>query len=540
MVKTFIANSLWCLASANAYAAFAFALNDPAGAQERVLRSFLRKNALTIFAREHGLSPASTPAEFARRVPIRSYDEFLPWIDRVRRGVSGVLTAEPVRRLVPTSGSTAARKLIPYTTSMHRQLNRAIGPWIFDLYRNYPGILSGASYWSISPVSSDGSEAAEDTCVPIGFDDDTAYLGTWRKNLVSASMAVPAELRNVDSIEDWRYITALLLLGQDHLALVSVWHPSFFLLILRTICNHWDQLLADLATGRCAAFNRLTAPVAAAIGLRKDPVRSRELQARCPQTADQLWPKLKMLSCWADGNAAGAAAELSQSLGSIAISRKGLLATEGVISIPFHGRHPLAIRSHFLEFENDAGEILAAGELKQGREYDVILTTAGGLWRYRLGDRIEVDGMLGRTPSIRFIGRSGQVSDLAGEKLAEGFVVSVFSQLFRGHHTRPSFAMLAPDLDENGHHYTLYASADIPTGEIDNELDRLLSANPHYKYCRQIGQLSRPRVFRVSGNAYEAYCRRLQRMQKCLGEIKPVALSLLGDWSTEFKGHYGL
>jgi hypothetical protein len=33
------------------------------------------------------------------------------------------------------------------------------------------------------------------------------------------------------------------------------------------------------------------------------------------------------------------------------------------------------------------------------------MTNAGGLWRYRLDDLVVVDAVLGRTPSIRFVGK---------------------------------------------------------------------------------------------------------------------------------------
>jgi hypothetical protein len=537
MVKAACANSLWWLAGGPSYAAFTSALHAPDAAQERVLRTFLRKNSHTSFGREHGLPRVRTSEEFTRRVPIRNYDELRPWIDRIQRGEPQVLTNEPVTRLVPTSGSTAARKLIPYTASMHGELNSAISPWISDLYRSYPRALLGASYWSISPVSSAEFQPAEDSAVPIGFDDDAAYLGPFRKSLINAGMAVPPEVSQIASIEDWRYVSALLLLRRSDLSLVSVWHPSFFSLLLRVIQENWEQLLSEISRGACAVTGRLSPSVAASIKSRPNPRRAQELHGISPLRVDRLWPKLIVLSCWADGHAAAAAGELAQSLGSIVLQPKGLIATEGIISIPFAGCHPVAIRSHYLEFEEDSGRVLRASELRANHEYNVILTTGGGLWRYRLGDRIAVDALLGRTPSIRFVGKSVQVSDRMGEKLSDGFVASVFSKLFADERSRPAFAMLAPDVDGEGCRYTLYLSADAPD-EICAKLDLLLSANPHYAYCRRLAQLSSPRFFRVSGDAFAEYSSRLMRAGKILGEIKPAGLSPLDDWSKHLSGQY--
>src|SRR4051812_17245979 len=110
MVKAALANSAWMIGNTAAAVAFARALDDPSGAQEQILRHYLVRNANTEFGRQHGLADIRTPEQFARRVPMRTYDEFSPWIERIRRGERDVLTAEPARRLVPTSGSTAARK----------------------------------------------------------------------------------------------------------------------------------------------------------------------------------------------------------------------------------------------------------------------------------------------------------------------------------------------------------------------------------------------------------------------------------------------
>jgi hypothetical protein len=188
-----------------------------------VLRGYLRASADTAFGRAHGLADVRTPEQFARRVPPRDYDELRPWVERAARGEPNVLTADPVRRLVPTGGSTAGRKLVPYTAGMQAELNRAIGPWVFDLYRRHPGVARGPAYWSVTPAADEpaatplgrDSDAAADTpaAVPVGFDDDADYLGGWRRHAVVAAMAVPAGLRTIPSVAAWRYVTLLLLCG---------------------------------------------------------------------------------------------------------------------------------------------------------------------------------------------------------------------------------------------------------------------------------------------------------------------------------------
>src|SRR5207249_3666086 len=127
--------------------------------------------------------------------PLRDYDALSPWIDRIAAGERCVLTAEPVIRLMPTTGSTAARKLIPYTRSLQREFNRAIGPWIVDLYREDRSLACGCAYWSISPVTR--PEMQRESGPPVGFEEDSAYLGGVRKRLIDAVMAVPGEVQHI-------------------------------------------------------------------------------------------------------------------------------------------------------------------------------------------------------------------------------------------------------------------------------------------------------------------------------------------------------
>ncbi len=112
-------------------------------------------------------------------------------------------------------------------------------------------------------------------------------------------------------------------------------------------------------------------------------------------------------------------------------------------------------------------------ELRDGDECEVIVTNGGGLFRYRLGDRVVVDGKVGRTPSIRFLGRAGRVSDRFGEKLSEPFVAGTLSSIRQAMSLRWTFAMLAPE----GDRYVLYVEGDVHE-QLAARLDDMLRANP--------------------------------------------------------------
>ncbi len=536
MVKAAIANGAWLAASAPSWLAFKRALDDPARAQEKRLAEYVRNGADTAFGNEHGFAEIKTYEQFARRVPIRDYDELEPWIDRIKHGEQRVLTLRPVRRLVPTSGSTAARKLIPYTDESHREFQRAVGPWIFDLHRGAPRGIAGPSYWSVTPQGQ--CDAFEQTsAVPIGFDSDSEYLGGWFRRMVNAAMVVPAELNRIASIDVLRYVTLLLLLRRRDLTLMSVWHPSFLELLLRELNDHFDRLVNDISEGTCDVIQEIPISLHRFLHSRPDAQRAKEIQRAGAKDISALWPRLHTVSCWAHGHAESAAAALAMTFPGVTMQPKGLLATEGVVSIPFAGKYPLAIRSHFFEFIDSTGSVALASDLRVGHIYDVVLTTAGGLWRYRLGDRVRVTGVCRRTPTIRFLGKLGLISDRMGEKLAEGFVANVLARLFTGSPSTPTFSLLAPDSGSRGLHYTLHMNH-RSSPRLAESLDELLAENPQYAYCRKLGQLRAPRIFQITGDAYAAYCNRLTKIGQRLGDIKAVSLSPLDAWPDHFEGSY--
>jgi hypothetical protein len=527
-----LANGAWLATSLPAWARFRRALRQPAETQRRILRRLLDINASCAYGRTHGFGEIRNYDEFRERVPTVEYDDLEPWIARITRGEQRVLTRDPVTRLVPTSGSTAGRKLIPYTAAFQDELNAAIGPWMVDLCRQYSSVPFGPAYWSISPAipSADDDHSA----VPIGFDDDSAYLGGIRQRLAAATFAVPSALREIEDIECSRYSTLLCLLRQPELRLISVWHPSFLTLLLDALPAWWEELLEDVEHGGCRRARTLPLTIRRALDASAQPGRARTMRHADPANPQALWPHLRVVSCWGDGQAAIACADLQRWLPHVSIQAKGLLATEAFVSIPWEAQHPVAVMSHFFEFASANGEILPADELRQGETYSVIVTTAGGLWRYRLGDLVEVDGFTAATPSLRFLGRGTSVTDLCGEKLAEPFVTHAIGAACLLIGFSPSFAMLAPDpVDAGRWSYTLFVEGDFPSGLADL-LDYELRKNPHYALCRTLGQLGPVRCYRVAEGAYQTFCEVNASPSRRRGDVKPQALSSRPDWRDHF------
>lgn len=285
-----------------------------------------------------------------------------------------------------------------------------------------------------------------------------------------------------------------------------------------------------LQAKRRAEFLRTVAPASSGAGL-----------------FEQVWPKLKVISCWTHGPSELYAQNLRRFFPTVEIQGKGLVATEAFVSLPFQESDDpvLAATSHFFEFEDPhSNTISLAHELVLGNEYHVLVTTGGGLYRYPLGDRVRVTGFIQDAPCLRFIGREHLVSDLFGEKLHGTFVESVIRRVFAQQGIQPRFFLVAPVADAKARTcYALFLDATtIPnSSQLRHNLETGLAENFHYALCRRLGQLSEARLFHIDQNSISAATLFTQEMfsrgQKP-GDVKMVPLDHQLGWEHRFHGQF--
>ena len=537
-----VSNSAWMASCLPAYRSFRRALLNPQETQSRLLKSLLSRNATSEYGRVHCFSGIRNIRDYQFQVPIGIYDDFAPFIHRLRAGEENVLTTEKVRLFERTSGSSSAAKYIPYTDSLRREFQNSVRAWIFDLYRNDISLLQGRSYWLITPLSRE--KEITPGGIPVGFESDADYLGLLERKIAEALFAVPGELAQMPDIESSLYLTLRFLLQADDLTLISVWNPSYLSILMNRFDSWAGRLLEDLRQGTATLPSQVELPTSLMQKLRAQPRRARGLQAiwnaKNHLNAQDLWPKLRLISCWTSGAARQSLDEIRQLFPGVRIQGKGLLATEGIATIPWiesSGCLP-AMTSHFYEFLSDNGDqAKLAHELEKDAEYSLLLTTGGGLYRYRLGDRVRVNDFHGKVPILEFVGRDDGVSDLRGEKLSPAFVHLCIEHVLNDAGLPVGFAMLAPQ-HLSTPCYVLYVESSSTPAIVGLRLDAKLRANPHYDYCRNLGQLGALKVFWVRHGAHETYLNRCSELGQRAGSVKPTSLHRSGGWEDFFAGEF--
>jgi GH3 auxin-responsive promoter len=541
-----ICNTFWmatCYREAQAYARDSKKVNNT---QLQLLRQIVRRNCNTIFGREHGFATIKNVRDFQRAVPLSDYDDYREATKQIADGEQGVLTADRVRLLEPTSGSVSGEKLIPYTAALRRSFQRAIRLWIWDLFSKRSAVRRGRSYWSISPLAQVGRRTKGG--ISIGFDDDAAYLSLLERCFVRKTIVVPREMAVCRSVSAAQYATLFLLLRADDLALISVWSPTFLTELLNLLWARRECLCNDLASGRitldCAAdggpvTERRYLPLRERVEYVRSVFRGAEHISQC---IPAIWPSLALVSCWADGPALAPANYLRHYLPGIEIQPKGLLATEAFVTVPLvsYTAPALAIRSHFFEFQPigldggpDLSHPLLADELSEGSRYRVIVTNAGGLYRYHLQDEVEVVGFANQAPLLRFIGKTDDVSDLVGEKLSAAHIDSVLRSAFRELQLAPTFAQLCVERRVPPNYRLRIAMLGFDENSVVkvrlcDTIERGLRANPGYLYARELGQLAPLTIEWLDQRQADAICARRTAEQiaagRRLGDVKPSTM----------------
>lgn len=429
------------------------------------------------------------------RLPLQHYEDLEPRIQAAIASQTGWLSRRKPFNHEPTSGSSGAKKLIPYTTDLIQSFTTLFLCWAHDLLRYGPALSGGRIYFSVSPQFHDSE---------FGLQDDSDYLSGLTGLLFKRFSLVPSTVKKLRKPESFFRVVSLYLLAADDLEVISIWSPSFLLSFLDYIQTHRQQLISDLQVssieieGRHFHFGRID----------KQKLRALE-QVDLPLAL--LFPSLKLISCWGAGNARAGYRQLQARFAGVLVQEKGLLATEAPLSFPSlkYGAFLPLLQEVFFEFIDAQGSIRLLDELEQGQTYEIVISQKSGLLRYRLKDSVQVTHKAKATPCFSFVQRSDEVCDLVGEKLNEHFIAGIAHSL-----CPEAYLCLVPDAARAG--YTLFADKPVdPTA-----FEAALMASPHYQNARKLNQLSPLRLELVPDLAARVKAFYTTQRGMSLGDIK--------------------
>jgi len=325
----------------------------PRAAQREVLQDLVTMAQYTEIGRQYGLSELFSVREFKQRIRIHEYEDIKPYIERMMKGEENVLWNTPVNWFAKSSGTTSDRsKFIPVTEESLKDGHYKAARDVLTLYyANFPdsdlltgkGLVVGGSH-QINKVNED-----------IHYGDLSAVLlqnapfyGQW---LRTPELAIAL-------MDEWETKIEKLAASTIHENVTSLSGvPTWTLLLLKRILditgkNHISDVWPNLELYIHG-------------GVSFTPYRD--------QFARVLGKDISYLEIYNASEGFFAAQDLPRSEGMLLFLDHGI----------FYEFMPVG------EYGKPDPQTIGLQHVELGKNYALVISTNGGLWRYLVGDTVE-------------------------------------------------------------------------------------------------------------------------------------------------------
>ena len=351
----------------------------PEDAQREVLQDLVTSAQYTEFGRKHNFSAVYSIADFKNAVPIVDYDGMKPYIQRQMDGEENILWNTPITWYAKSSGTTSDKsKFIPVSDESLQDCHYKAAKDVLTLYYNFnpdsdlltgKGLVIGGSH-TINQVNDE-----------VHYGDLSAVL-----------------LQNTPFWGGWLRTPDL------SIALMDEWEQKIEMLATNTIHENVTSI-SGVPTWTMVLFKRI-------------------LEITGKSCMAEVWPSLELYMH--GGVSFTPYREQIQKLIGKKIhyletynASEGFFAAqdipgdEGMLLFVDHG-----IFMEFMpvdEYGKEKPQTLGLAEVEKGKNYALIISTNGGLWRYLLGDTIQFTSL--HPFRVKVSGRLKHYINAFGEEL---------------------------------------------------------------------------------------------------------------------------
>jgi hypothetical protein len=514
---------------------------NPLRTQWNFLQTLLERHRDTEFGKKYDFPSIRSIAEYQKRVPIHSWEDISPYIEKGIKGQQNTLfpASEKIIMFAATSGTTAQPKFIPVTETSYENYGKYWDHTWSNSIREAPKIFHGkALYFPGDP------EEGYFGNIPYGAITAKAYAQ--QKSIVKTVYPYPYQ---VCRIKDYfvRYYTIMRVALETQISSIPIANPSTILTLFRVTQERREEMIDDIRMGRLRYAEQMPEDLRKALlkKIRPNPKRARELDNIYRHWGDFLprdyWKNLSGVMCFASGPLRLYLKALKKYIGHIPILDFGLLASEGRLSFPLaslqrqDGCCP-TLESNFFEFipedqiDSLHPEVLTIDQCHRGQRYFIIITNYSGLYRYHIVDVVEVTGFYENVPLIMFCNKGKHFSNITGEKLAEFHITEVVRKATEkvGCHLHDFVCCLHWD-ELNPHYSILIASRHtdklhVLQKLVDSADEELMRMNVEYHSKRTSMRLGPLTLKVVQGNSYEDYEKKRQQTARNLSQYKHIFL----------------
>ena len=364
-------------------------INNPFETQKGILFSQLFHAEDTEYGKKNGFSTISSYEDFRNKVPVVTYEDFEPYIERARQGEKDIFWPGQIKNFAKSSGTTNAKsKFIPITEESLEDCHLKAGKDMVAIYaNNHPE----NQLFSNKNLRLGGSaELYQDFNTKFG--DLSAIL--------------------IDNLPFWVEITTT---PSKKVSLMSEWESKLNA-IISEVKNEEVGSLIGVPSWMMVLLQRV-------------------LKETEKENISELWPNLEVF--FHGGISFKPYREQYHKLIGKKINYYEIYnASEGFFGIQDrHGSDEMllmldyGIFYEFIpmdEFHSPNPKVVNLEEVEIGKNYAIVITTNGGLWRYLIGDTVIFTSL--QPFRIKVSGRTKHYINAFGEELMINNVESALEE----------------------------------------------------------------------------------------------------------------
>ncbi|KAF8075396.1 hypothetical protein N665_1097s0005 [Sinapis alba] len=399
--------------------------------QDDVLKEILTLNANTEYLRGY-LHGSCDKELFKKNVPVVSYDDVKPYIERVVNGEpSNVISGKPITRFLLSSGTTAGKqKIFPVNNKFFEDMSFIIALRSFT-FRRWPKGKAVTLFFT-RPQST----------TPCGLPISTLITGYVLsdsfKNRPSNCFTSPDELTLCPDSKQTMYCHLLCGLCQrDEVVNVAATFASTLVGAITFLETYWKEICSNIRSGHVSEWitdHSCRDAVTNILGGGNSELADR-IEEECNKKSwkgiiTRLWPNVKFIQSIVTGQNSQCIPMLEFYSNKVPLISTVYASSETMFGInmnPFYKTQDISYTfiptiSYFefiLADEGNKGEIVDLVNVKIGSYYEPLITNYYGLHRYRMGDILQVLGFYNGAPQFRFVRRKNVVLSVGLEVTTE-------------------------------------------------------------------------------------------------------------------------
>lgn len=528
---------------------------DAVAVQEKFLLERLAENKDTEYGKLFGFEEIHSVEEYQKELPITFHYDYEAAIDRQVEGEEGLLTADKPVFYCISSGSTDSPKYVPI---VEKDLQRQYFYW-HDLIREtirrqIPDASDEELFGRIFETGEFRRNFMTDgTMSGVRASALHRYLES-KGEFDSDCYTAPMEVMFPDQMEDMLYVKLRFALACRDVTAIHGVFVNRVVGMFRYLVDNWEALLSDIETGKVSDNFPVSHEWRSYLEekLPANPERAEELR-RIPTEnlpyglVRKIWPKIRYGQLIGGSMFAAYMDKLWMYVEDLPIHFFTYAASEGCFGIAKNmgeedAYYVLLPDTCFYEFLSETGDgerIYTIRDVEVGSKYEILITTLSGMYRYAIGDVVEVVGFEGQAPVVRICYRKSQVINIADEKMNVRQLENAMRKFQRRAHCNAEGYCVDGDYTKRLPRYMLYlelASGELPEDAAEILDECLMESCSGYKRDRELAELGKVFIQPVPKGAFKAYGRFMAKLGRRKEQDKPLRILITEEQKAFFGG----